>query len=211
MKKHVRKQTLNDTEKTYERCSPKVWFVITHFYSDPHFFHKNILKYCPNRPYKTIEEMNRAFIENYNDKVSHHSIVCWVGDAFFCDVEESKRIMNRLNGQKILVIGNHDKSKQVMADIGFSIVTDSFYTQIAGKPCFVTHYPPKGAKHVGHEHDERFNDKRPERKKGEFIIHGHTHMPKKVDGAAIHCGVDAWDFAPVSIKEIERIINEFKG
>lgn len=182
--------------------------MITHFTSDQHYSHKNILTYCPNRPFKTIEEMREAFITNYNKVVKATDLVCWVGDAFFCDVEESKKIMQRLNGDKILVIGNHDKSKQTMADIGFSIVTDSFYTQIAGKACLVTHYPPKGAKHIGHEYDERFNDKRPERKKGEFIIHGHTHMPKKTDGCSIHIGVDAWEFYPVPIAELEKIIRD---
>lgn len=182
--------------------------MITHFTSDQHYGHKNILKYCPNRPYKTIEEMREAFITNYNNVVDHYDVVCWVGDAFFCDVVESKKIMNRLNGDKILVIGNHDKSKNVMADIGFSMVMDSFTMQIAGKPCFVTHYPPKGAKHVGHEHDERFNDKRPERKKGEFIIHGHTHMATRTDGTSLHVGVDAWDFYPVPMAEIMKIIRD---
>lgn len=180
--------------------------MITHFTSDLHYGHKNILKHCPLRPYKSIEEMREKFIVNYNSVVGHYDRVCWVGDAFFTSVEDSKQIMMRLNGQKILVMGNHDKSKKAMLEIGFSIVADELTVRIANKTCLVVHYPPKGSKHAGYEYDDRFNDLRPDRKAHEIIIHGHTHYHVKKDGNSIHCGVDAWDYKPVSVKEIEELI-----
>ena len=182
--------------------------MITHFFSDPHFGHKNILKHCPWRPYNNITEMRDEFIENYNRFLTEDSVVCWVGDAFFLSIDESKAIMDKLLGHKVLCVGNHDKSKSAMLAMGFEYVTDSFHMMIAGKVCHVIHYPPKGAKHAGYEFDERFNDKRPERKKGEYIIHGHTHSMTRKDGNAIHVGVDAWDYHPVSIDVITDLIKK---
>lgn len=185
--------------------------MIDAFYSDPHFGHKNILKYCPTRQVlgSTIEEHDEALIKRYNEVVCKDMTVCWVGDCFWYNVERSKKIMSRLNGIKILAVGNHDKSKATMTEIGFDLVADTLNIRLAEKSCLITHYPPIGAKHAGHEHDERFNDKRPVHKKGEFIIHGHTHMTTKVDECGvIHVGCDAWNYAPALLAEIENIIRD---
>lgn len=180
--------------------------MITHFYSDPHFGHKNILKHCPLRPFFSLEQMHEAFIRNYNAVTTESSVVCWVGDCFWYDGDFAKSIMDQLNGTKILTVGNHDKSKAKMLAMGFSIVADEFHILLGGKRCFVSHYPPLGARHPGYEYDDRYADKRPDRKSHEIIIHGHTHSSKRKDGNAIHVGVDAWDYAPVRVESIVELI-----
>lgn len=50
-----------------------------YFTSDLHFCHKNILSY-DNRPYDTIEEMNRDIVETWNSIVSENDIIFLLGD-----------------------------------------------------------------------------------------------------------------------------------
>ncbi len=76
--------------------------------SNTHFNHKNIIKYC-HRPFKDVEEMNEAIISNWNNSVTNDDIIYHLGDFCFGAKEELKQIFNRLNGQKYLIMGNHDK------------------------------------------------------------------------------------------------------
>lgn len=184
--------------------------MIDGFYSDPHFGHKNILKHCPERGkvFPTVDEMNEQFINNYNDKVGQNDTICWVGDCFFVSTPRAKEIMGRLNGNKILVIGNHDKSQGKMAELGFELVTDRMYMFIEGRKALVCHYPYKKAIYDGVRYDERFMELRPKKKDGELLIHGHIHSNVIVRGTMIHVGVDAWDYSIAPMDEIKALIAE---
>jgi calcineurin-like phosphoesterase family protein len=47
---------------------PNVWFA-----ADFHLGHKNIIRYC-NRPFDTVEEMNRAILERLNSLVKANDV-----------------------------------------------------------------------------------------------------------------------------------------
>ena len=78
---------------------------MVYFISDTHFNHKNIIKYC-NRPYKSVEEMNKVLIENWNRVVKDADVIYHLGDFALYDEEE---LFNKLNGNIILIRGNHDR------------------------------------------------------------------------------------------------------
>lgn len=82
-----------------------VWFT-----SDTHYYHKNIIKYS-NRPYKSVTEMNEALIANYNSVVKPEDDVYHLGDFGFADQSLLANVVKRLNGNKRLILGNHDNSK----------------------------------------------------------------------------------------------------
>lgn len=90
--------------------------------SDTHFGHENIIKYC-NRPFKSVNEMDSYMIQQWNKTVHNDDIVIHCGDFCFGNSEKIKDYANQLNGQKILILGNHDrKGKRFFLNSGFDEV-----------------------------------------------------------------------------------------
>lgn len=112
------------------------------FFSDPHFGHKNILKYCP-RPYADLVEMERELVKNYNETVGPNDVCYWLGDCFFCGTLKATEIMKKLNGYKILIRGNHDWSAEKMKKVGFDEVHDKGEIWIDGTHINLCHFPYK--------------------------------------------------------------------
>lgn len=187
------------------------------FYSDPHFGHwtsedRNIIVYA-GRPFDTIEEMDEALIANFNEVVSKDSRVLCLGDMFLCSYEKAEKIMQRLNGHKALVPGNHDRSLSRMSSLGFEIVAEGMVLNIAGKLVRVSHYPywdPNASyfRRLTASHKRRLEASRPPKIKGEILMHGHTHSSRKVYENRIHVGVDAWEYRPVTWDRIEAEVRK---
>ena len=79
----------------------------TFFTSDTHFGHAAIIQYC-SRPYKSVEEMNQVLIDNWNSKVKKDDIVYHLGDFIFGGSKLWYEIFSKLNGNIVLIMGNHD-------------------------------------------------------------------------------------------------------
>jgi len=172
------------------------------FTSDTHFGHRAIIDLC-GRPYQSVDQMNEALVNNYNSVVGVDDCVLWAGDAFFMSFDKSKAILDRLNGTKALVIGNHDRSADRMAAMGFAMVCDMATISIAGRTVKVCHYPYKWA-----ANDERCMAYPTKQYKNEILMHGHTHSSSRVIGNMIHVGCDAWNYTPASLTSIEKLILE---
>lgn len=91
--------------------------------SDTHFGHSRIIQYC-NRPFASVEEMDETMIKNWNETVTNNDVVLHLGDFGLGKKEYIASIVKRLNGKKILVMGNHDTwSEQTYRDMGFNMVS----------------------------------------------------------------------------------------
>lgn len=73
--------------------------------SDTHFGHGNILRLRPG--FSTVEEMNAALIHNWNSVVTKRDTVYHLGDVAWTK-KAAYECLPQLNGNKILVAGNHD-------------------------------------------------------------------------------------------------------
>jgi len=159
--------------------------------ADTHFFHENIIRY-ENRPFKDAEHMNKEIIKRWNNTVKKNDKVFVLGDVFFHETEKTaKDIISSLNGNKILILGNHDrKSVKYWMDIGFSEV---YKYPIIYKDFFI----------LSHEPPTYFNDSCPY-----FYIYGHVHstdMYKTITNNSACVSVERWDYTPVSINKIVEL------
>lgn len=91
------------------------WFI-----SDNHFNHTKIIEYC-NRPFTSVEEMNKYMIDQWNDVVSKDDLVYHLGDFALCsDEEDITNLVQQLNGNIVLILGNHDRwGRQKFLNCGF--------------------------------------------------------------------------------------------
>lgn len=80
-----------------------------YFTSDPHFWHKNIIKYC-DRPFDSVDDMNETLIENWNRVVGEDDLIFCLGDFSLGRETDTLDVLQRLNGHKVLIKGNHEKS-----------------------------------------------------------------------------------------------------
>ena len=110
------------------------------FWSDPHFYHKNVIKYC-DRPFDDLEHMHESLIENFNGVVQPGDTTYWLGDSFFCGTGKAMLIMERLNGTHIMIRGNHDPKPRTLYKLGFSAVMEKGEVLIGGKRVKLCHFP----------------------------------------------------------------------
>lgn len=164
------------------------------YISDLHLYHKNILSLC-NRPFKDLDEMHEAILSNWNKKVRNDDTVIIGGDVGFPrNNEEVKLIteyLKKINGKKILVVGNHDHKLLKNSEFGkcFESVHNYLEVNDNGKRVVIFHYPIEEWNHF-------FRDA--------IHLYGHVHNNdkglKKIKNRFNMCA-DVNDFTPMLLKE----------
>ena len=133
-----------------------------YYIADMHFGHKNILKY-DKRPFADTEQMDEKIIRRWNGRVNEYDTVYVLGDAFFKGEERSLAIMQRLNGHKRFIRGNHDCNNGNLLKMWESV---SEYEEVKdGEQLVVlSHYPMM---FYNHQHD------------GAVMLYGHVHNTRE--------------------------------
>lgn len=80
--------------------------------ADHHMFHGNAVNFTDRsgvktRPWDTVEQMSEDIITRHNAVVRPTDMVYFLGDVLF-NRKIDPSVLNRFNGKKILVLGNHD-------------------------------------------------------------------------------------------------------
>ena len=86
------------------------------FASDHHFHHQNILNFkredgSPLRVFDDVDHMNEYMVMQHNRRVRPGDKVYFLGDVTMARNAKSLEILGRMNGEKILIKGNHDLCK----------------------------------------------------------------------------------------------------
>ena len=183
----------------------KIWFT-----SDTHFRHKNIMKFCPKtRLGADSDEMTEILISNWNRDVKPDDTVYLLGDVFFCNATETRKILDRLSGQIHLIHGNHDQVIRNNLDIRdrFASVQEYLEIKIDGKKVVLFHYPMLEWNGMHH---------------GSYALFGHVHgsmdrHPEILSARIMDVGVDsrpngiAPDNGPMSLwswTQVDRILKD---
>lgn len=152
--------------------------------------------------------MNSMMETNWNAVVKPEDKVFYLGD-FAMHPSIVLEVLPKLNGSKILIAGNHDKCHggsekwiEHYMEAGFASIQNQMNLEIAGKEVLLHHFPYRSEKA---EPDQKHYNFRPI-DKGGWLIHGHVHQRWKMLKKQINVSVDPWNFKPVNINEIAKLI-----
>lgn len=158
--------------------------------ADTHFDHKNLVvkNYC-DRPWTDLEEHNEMLVQNWNNTVTEKDTIVVVGDFAW---KRPTYWLDRLNGNKILIRGNHDPKGQIK---GFQFIKDMWSAQIQNQHVIFCHYQMQEWSRSYH---------------GAWHLYGHSHgnaveSPTKL---SFDVGIDVWDYKPVHWDQITEKMND---
>jgi len=170
------------------------------FTSDTHFGHRHICQFT-NRPWANSDEMDDALIAAWNNVVGPGDTVYHLGDFSFAKPSETRATLERLRGNKHLILGNHDRFIRARKShfVGpklFASVND--YAEI--KPLL-----PDGMKQricLFHYGQRVWNGSH----HGSIQLHGHSHGTLEPFGSSLDVGVDCKlvtdEYRPISLDEV---------
>lgn len=111
------------------------------FTSDTHFGHSKIIDYC-KRPFSSIEEHDKTLIQKWNNTVGQDDTVFHLGDFAYGNSQFIANIIKQLNGNIILIKGNHDLRN--MNPTLYNIFSDVVYQArilIDKQTVYLNHFP----------------------------------------------------------------------
>lgn len=158
-----------------------------YFTSDLHFSHTNIMEYCGRR-FKNVDMMNNHIIKQYN-KIVQNDDTCYIlGDLTLSATKSLMvRLINKLHGKKILIVGNHDRfAVQEYYEMGFSAVHGHLKLRYNNNTEVCVAHDPAWAQVPD-----------------TIWFCGHVHnMFRKIktltNTTIVNVGIDVWDYKPQS-------------
>lgn len=199
------------------------------FTADQHFGHANILKYedaarrnSHGGRFATIEKMNEYLVDQWNAIVATGDVVYCLGDVSF-KMDVLREIMPFLNGEKILIVGNHDPFfKRMLSgdplgveralEVGFKDIHRNLSIDIPGIGLVkMNHFPysPPNPDEL-QDFELRYLALRPKADQEKLLLHGHVHSEWRKHQypgmpPMINVGIDLWSMRPVSEAEIVEL------
>lgn len=164
----------------------------TFFTADTHFGHSNIIKF-ESRPFQDVDEMDGVLIERWNEVVRPQDEIFVLGDFSLYEKDKTTEIVHRLNGTKILVMGNHDtQTSEYYLECGFDQVSQ--YPIVVADFWILSHYPMYVNQNMPYAN-----------------IFGHVHSSKvyrDYTGQSFCVCVERWDYRPIEYSEMKRLMKE---
>jgi len=178
--------------------------------SDTHFGHAGVCRFLTNtgeklRPWDNPDDMDEDMVKRWNETVKPNDKVYHLGDVVIN--RKALAIMHRLNGDKVLIKGNHDIFKlddytQHFREIRAYQVMDGMI--LSHIPIHEASLGRFGTNIHGHLHSNRVMKANGFDKKTGQVLYGN-----QIDPRYISVCVEATDFRPILFEEVrQRIIDQ---
>lgn len=157
------------------------------FISDLHMGHEKLIKNL--RGFSSVEEHDNLIIENWNRRVNKRDVVWVLGDLTM--ENNNYDFLDKLNGIKFVVLGNHDKPNHVN-DLLKKVNKVGGMVKLGKYSVVLTHCP------IHESEIDRFK----------LNIHGHVHEHTLPDNRYFNVSCEAINYTPISISEIFSKLNQ---
>ena len=168
--------------------------------SDTHFGHAGVCRFTradgctPLRPWDDAAEMDEAMVAAWNERVRPNDKVYHLGDVVIN--RRALAIMSRLNGDKVLIRGNHD----IFKDTDYRPYFRELRAYHVMNGLILSHIP------IHEESLGRFG----------CNIHGHTHANRVMKDGAIDVRyhsvcVEQTNWAPILFEDVLKRITDEGG
>ena len=181
--------------------------------SDTHFGHMGVCRFTRNdgvtklRPYDSPEEMDEAMVRAWNERVKPTDKVYHLGDVVIN--RKSLKTLARLNGDKVLIRGNHD----IFRDDEYRVYFRELRAYHVMNGLILSHIPVHeaslgrfGCNIHGHLHANRVMKAR-----GVDARTGEILYSDEIDPRYWCACVEATDFAPILFEDALKRITEQGG
>jgi len=165
--------------------------------ADLHLGHRRIIEFC-DRPFKNLFDHDHQLVERWNQRVAPQDHVFVLGDVSFQDRWLRQWTIQKLNGKKHLVRGNHDRTLTHEANLG---VWASVQNDLTFGGVFMVHDA------LGWMAQNAW-------RRGEWpkTFCGHVHKRWHIAwGRFVNVGVDQWGYAPVAWDEAIKLFGSTAG
>ena len=172
--------------------------------SDYHFNHDKEFIWKA-RGFESVEEMNETIVKKNNECVAPEDTLIICGDLMLGGadkLEEGIALLNRMNGRKLVVGGNHDTANRREAYLRVGIpVFDAYAFTYRKYHFYASHYPTITTNSL--DSNKHFKNRI-------WNIHGHTHSTDcfTENFIGFNCCVDAWNCYPIEINEIIKLLHQ---
>jgi len=171
------------------------------FTADTHFNHEGIITHSA-RPFSSLEDMTETMISRWNECVLPGDTVFHLGDFALSwgkkHYDTIDGILARLNGQKWLICGNHDRD-EVKKNQRWAMVKDyhEINLDMGG--------PHKQRIVMFHYALRVWNQMH----RGAWLLHGHSHGNlTDIGGRSMDVGVDCHGFRPIGVEAVAGFMRE---
>ena len=159
--------------------------------SDTHFGHANIIKFTDNdgkktRPFDSVEEMDEFMVKNWNNTVKPSDRIYHLGDVVIN--RKALPILDRLNGKKVLIKGNHDIFK--LRDYAKYFDDVRAYKVMPKHGIIMSHIPI---------HPESLS-------RWKLNIHGHLHTNHLADKKYLNVCVENINYTPIDLDSVIQFL-----